>query len=94
MVGGTIIDIVKVSDRRWWVNCAEHFERRTPDQCAIYLDPSGQPVDVGDSLWWQGAHAYWTPADRRCVDVKLKRIGFSGVPHPDMAREDAQEDAR
>jgi hypothetical protein len=82
MVGGTVIDIVKVSDRKWWVNCAEHFDRRTPDQCAIYLNPSGEAVDVGDSVWWQGQKAYWTPADRSRVDVALPRIGFSGVPHP------------
>jgi hypothetical protein len=83
MVGGTIIDIVAVNPEKWWVNCAEHFGRRTPDQCAIYLNPSGERPEVGDGLWWQGASAYWTPADRSRVDVALPRIGFSGVPHPD-----------
>lgn len=86
MVGGTIVDIVKVSDVKWWVNCAEHFDRRTPDECAIYLNPAGESPDVGDSLWWQGGSAYWTPQDRSRVDVSLPRIGFSGVPHPHRRR--------
>ncbi len=86
MVGGVVIDIVKISQAKWWVNCAEHFDRKSPDQCAIYLNPAGEPVDVGDSVWWQGAYAYWTPADRTRADVRLWRIGFSGVPHPDHKR--------
>jgi hypothetical protein len=53
MVGWTIVDIVKVDDHRWWVNCVESFARRQPQQCAIFIDPLGEPVDVGDKLWWQ-----------------------------------------
>lgn len=86
MVGGIIVDIVKVDAGKWWVNCVENFVRRTPDQCAIYLDPLGRPVDVGDTVWWQGRSAFWTPADRSLIDVKLPRIGCSGVSHPDAPR--------
>jgi len=86
VVGGTIIDIVKVSDHKWWVNCADNLKRQRPDQCAIYLDPIGEPVEVGDALWWQGAHAMWTPAAGGRSDVKLPRIGFSGVAHPHLPR--------
>jgi hypothetical protein len=86
MVGGTIIDIVQVTTAKWWVNCAEHFDRKVPHQCAIYLNPSGEPLEVGDALWWQGSSAYWTPQDRSRVDVKLSRIGFSGVAHPHLPR--------
>ena len=86
MVGGTIIDIVKVAPDKWWVNCAENFARRVPDQCAIYLNPQGEPIDVGDGLWWQGRDAVWTPADRSRQDVRLPRIGYSGVAHPHAPR--------
>lgn len=86
MVGGTIVDVVKVSPQKWWVNCVENFRRNPPNQCAIYLDPQGERPEVGDSLWWQGRHAMWTPADKSRVDVKLPRIGFSGVSHPDEPR--------
>lgn len=86
MVGGTIVDIVKVHDHKWWVNCAEHFDRLQPDQCAIYLDPQGEPLEVGDALWWHGTYALWTPADRSRTDVQLPRIGYSGVGHPDAAK--------
>ena len=93
MVGGTIIDIVKVSPGKWWVNCGQHFDRNTPDQCAIYLNPGKESPDVGDALWWQGRSAYWTPADRSRVDVRLDRIGFSGVPHPHLGRRDEATNA-
>jgi hypothetical protein len=81
MVGGTIVDIVKVTPAKWWVNCVERH-----DQCAIYLNPAGLPLEVGDGLWWQGRSAFWTPASGACADVELERIGFSGVPHPDLPR--------
>jgi hypothetical protein len=84
MVGGIIIDIVQVSPSKWWVNCVDTglSSGAGKETCAIYLDPQGEPVDVGDNLWWQGNHAMWTPADRARTDVRLPRIGFSGVPHP------------
>jgi hypothetical protein len=84
MVGGIIIDIVKVSDAKWWVNCVETgtSSQAGKETCAIYVNPIGEPIDVGDNLWWQGDQAMWTPDDRSRADVRLPRIGFSGVPHP------------
>lgn len=86
MVGGIIIDLVKVSSSKWWVNCVATGlgSGAGKDTCAIYLNPSGQAIDVGDSLWWQGDYAFWTPADRSREDVRLLRIAFSGVRHPDL----------
>lgn len=88
MVGGIIIDIVKVHEKRWWLNCLEtgNGSGAGKETCAIYVNPIGEPVDVGDNLWWQGENAYWTPADKSRVDVKLPRIGYSGVPHPDREK--------
>lgn len=84
MVGGIIIDIVKVNQAKWWLNCVETGlgSGAGKDTCAIYVNPQDEPIEVGDNLWWQGSYAYWTPDDRARTDVKLPRIGFSGVPHP------------
>lgn len=88
MVGGTIIDIVKVSPAKWWVNCLENRRSASAQpfagtECAIYLNPGAESPEVGDQLWWQGRYAMWTPADRSRTDVKLDRIGFSGVSRPE-----------
>ena len=85
MVGGKIIEIVKESPDRWWVNCGGiRSEYKTT--CAIFLDPAGNDLAPGDSLWWQSDSAYWTPYTRGKFDgredVKLKKIGFSGVNRP------------
>lgn len=86
MVGGIICEVVKVDDTRWWVDCLDNC-----DHCAIYLDPAGRDIRVGDALWWQGGYAVWTPKvvgthdhdERRGrIDTLLKKIGFSGVPRP------------
>jgi hypothetical protein len=83
-VGGTVVDVVKVHAEKWWVNT---FDKA--DSCcrtvAVYVDPNGEAIEVGDALWWQGEHAYWTPRIRPDgrVDVKLRRRGYSGVAHPD-----------
>jgi hypothetical protein len=80
-VGGCIVDIVPVAPDKWWVNT---FDKHT--ECAVYIDPLGLPVAVGDSLWWQGLSCYWTPADRSATDIELPKRGFSGVAHPHAPR--------
>lgn len=67
--------------------CAIYVER----------NETSEQIQVGDALWWQGQSAMWTPqknrvsakeANRlelRCgvdFDVKIPRIGYSGVAHP------------
>lgn len=78
-VGGTIIDIVPVTPAKWWINT---MDRGSLTHVAVYCDPKGEPLDVGDSLWWQSGWCYWTPSNRTRQDVKLPKIGYSGVPHP------------
>lgn len=54
-------------------------------------------VSEKDIVWWQGDYAYWTPRQNRIneeeskklehkagihYEIKLKRIGFSGVKKP------------
>lgn len=83
MVGGIVVETIVLDDRVWieveeagsssaGQRCALHVERTAPAEC----------VSEGDSLWWQGTAAYWTPSTRSFTDFKLKRIGFSGVGRP------------
>lgn len=96
MVGGTVIDIVEVDPHKWWINTIDGYDLKlplTPEQlqrrtCAVYCDPAGERVQVGDALWWQAGYCMWTPKiepDGRS-DVRLKKIGGSGVAHPHAPR--------
>lgn len=90
-VGGTIIDIVEVSPSKWWVNTVDKSDLMHGGRTvAVYCDPQGEPLTVGDTLWWQGGLCFWTPRthpDGRS-DVRLRKIGYSGVPHPDKPIKD------
>lgn len=86
-VGGVIVDIVPVSDEKWWINTmAPGSDTRAGRTCGVYCDPRPERPEVGDSLWWQGRWCYWTPQSRERNDIPLKKIGFSGAPHPDAPR--------
>lgn len=79
MIGGTVIEVVPCSGRIW-VNTADKR-----DTCAIYIEdsPDARQIHPGDTVWWQGVHALWTPRGQtRIVDRRLKRIGYSGVERP------------
>lgn len=96
MVGGKVIETIALKDRVW-INC-----RDRNDTCAIYVRKTAKAraVSEGDTVWWQGGWALWTPAcnkKKTCnhthhyscsragvdYDIKLERIGFSGVSRPD-----------
>lgn len=53
-------------------------------ECAVYVQrsPASRSISEGDSLWWQGQSAYWTPKNRAFEDLRLGRIGCSGVSRP------------
>lgn len=96
-VGGVVVEALPCRVRgedRVWVNTREPS---SGDECAIYVEdsPAARSISEGDSLWWQGPWAMWTPrrsVGRRQVQVaewsdhKLKRIGCSGVARPDPGR--------
>lgn len=98
MVGGIIIETRTINSRKVWINVEERplNGSHKPDTCAIYVNPT-TPDGMGtwrpkrgDAIWWQGGDAMWTPKDEQghtldpeCVDVKLMRIGFSGVKKPE-----------
>lgn len=97
MVGGTVVETIELPDRIW-VNCEED---NSTSQCAIYVEKNAKSrcIAPGDSVWWQGEDAMWTPYCNRgpacnhkhhysCkragkdYDIRIKRIGFSGVKKP------------
>lgn len=83
-VGGRVVETIVLPDKVW-VNTRDGSERRT---CAIYVERTAESrtISEGDSVWWQGGTAFWTPRslgdDPPFSDKKLRRIGFSGVPRP------------
>lgn len=78
MSGGTIIEIRKLPDR-WRLWCAELPQGASGpmDECAVYCGIADEMPEVGDTVWWQGASVLWTPKDRRFIDKKLVKIGYS-----------------
>jgi hypothetical protein len=74
MVGGKIASIWRQADRIRIIAQDRH------DFCAIHIEPTDEPIVVGDDIWWQGRVALWTPADRSRIDVHLPRIGYSFTP--------------
>lgn len=94
MVGGEVIDVVRCLDRVW-VNTIE--PQRPNQPCAIYVErnEASERIQPGDALWWQGRYAMWTPAENRVpmgsrpdhrggidYDVRIPRVGYSGVSEP------------
>ena len=82
MVGGKVVEVIHLKDDSIWVNCRDGRE-----ECAIYImgDDNSWSVQPGDSLWWQGDYAYWTPYPKwegDPGDIAIKRIGSSGVSKP------------
>lgn len=83
-VGGTVVDVVVVRPDKVWVNTIDRADLMHGGcTCAVYCNPLHERIEVGDSLWWQGGWCFWTPRTRERSDVKLPKIGFSGVNHPD-----------
>src|SRR4030095_14596049 len=80
MIGGIVIEIIRLEDRIW-VNAKNRTYNET---CAIYIECNrdSEAIRVGDSIWWQGQYAMWTPQTGEFKDRKIPRIGFSGVERP------------
>jgi hypothetical protein len=95
MIGGTVTK-TEVLENKVWVDCEED---QSTSKCAIYVERNNksEAIKPGDSVWWQGGFAMWTPFENRTngkqngisilkcgvdYDVRIKRIGFSGVARP------------
>lgn len=81
-VGGTVIESVKTGKDELWVNTVD----ASGEKCAVYCNPKGNVISVGDGFWWQAGICYWTPKkDGKLTgdsEIELPKIGFSGVNHP------------
>lgn len=79
MVGG-VIEAVTPRGNAWRIVVIDKREGGT-DWASVTIERSPHYYPrPGDSLWWQGRYAYWTPADKSQQDVRLERIGYaSGV---------------
>jgi len=96
MVGGEVTEafIHPESQGKIYVNTKDKNA-----ECAIYVERNilSEKIKPGDSLWWQGRKAYWTPKKNRLFaeeseklghkcsidyDIPIPRIGFSGVERP------------
>ena len=78
-VGGKVTELIKLEDKVY-IDTTDGSE-----SCAIYveLDVNSNNIKIDDIVWWQGKYAYWTTSDRVSkVEIKLNRIGFSGVEKP------------
>lgn len=60
MIGGKIVEIIMEAERVF-VNVADTTYPK--DRAAIYVErnANSEAMSTGDSLWWQGRYAMWTP---------------------------------
>jgi hypothetical protein len=75
MSGGKVIHTVVMRDRVWVGTDDGH------EKCATYVERNAKSrtISEGDSLWWQGGRAYWTPKEHggntKLHDIVIPRIG-------------------
>lgn len=97
MIGGTVVEVIELADRVW-VNVVEDREGSdTHCAVYVEKNDKSAIIKPGDALWWQSGSAMWTPyANRGSVrgpaapvqrggvdyDIRIPRIGFSGVKRP------------
>ena len=84
-VGGPVVEVVDTGERVWI--CTRDHPYKTTTAIYVERTAAALAVSIGDMVWWQGEWAFWTPYgdNGRSIgpcDVKLKRIGCSGVGHP------------
>lgn len=79
MIGGTVIEVCNVPGTPG-VLYVEVFDKKRPKKrAAIYVLAchNATRVQMGDSLWWQGDMAFWTPQNvRRSLKTAKRGIHF------------------
>lgn len=94
MIGGIVLQTI-VFDDRVWVDTVER-EEYCNGTCAVYVErnENSDKIKPGDSLWWQGGFAMWTPYENKGksgnrggihYDIQIPKIGFSGACKPKQA---------
>lgn len=72
-VGGKVIEVIQIKPDKVWVNTLDHGV-----ECGVLCDPAGNNIQIGDTVWWHG-DCRWTPKFGTVEDVRLKKIGASGI---------------
>jgi hypothetical protein len=84
MVGGRVVEVAEIPKRPGilWINCIQ-WDYSRPEYCSVLceLNEDSKHIEIGDSVWWQSGHIMWTPVNKSRVDVKIKKIGGSGVTY-------------
>lgn len=62
MIGGFVKEVI-LEPETIWIDCID--PNHPKDTCAIRVKRTEQSekIEPGDSLWWQGHRAMWTPCD-------------------------------
>lgn len=78
MVGGTVCQVRDEGEKVYIRVRAVPYGN--PEYCAIHVERTAEALSVtlGDTLWWQGSNALWTPESRTRIDVRIPRLGWSG----------------
>jgi len=82
MTGGTVIETNGDYD---------HIEIVVEDEgeklaIKVAVSAKARSISDGDSVWWQGRKAYWTPKNHKgewikeASDIEIPRIGYSYTP--------------
>ena len=103
MVGGIVVEVCDMPHAqghpdRLYVDVVErpYPAAKKVEHCAICVvkNEHSERIQIGDALWWQCDHCYWTPQAVRnrdpekrgqCgvdYDIPIPRASYSGVSHP------------
>lgn len=93
MVGGKVCGVsikgdevhISVAEKRYWKDPPTYIGARV---CCVRARYGGEPVKIGDEVWWQCGKVYWTPCTngvndrpgKRCgvdYDIPLEKLGYS-----------------
>ena len=75
MVGGMIIALAE-GEQGIIVTVGEQPYGNLQTLC-VEVARTNHRLGLGDTLWWQGKYAYWTPADGSQSDVRIPRLSYS-----------------
>lgn len=79
-VGGKVIQVFQFpKSDLMWVNTLDQGD----EPCSVLAGgPRAHEISLGDTVWWQGKHCYWTPQSKSEQDVPLDKCSASGIRHP------------
>jgi len=79
-MGGIVVDVYKDADNGLLRVTTK--DTTYGDRVQVRLD-TDEDIKFGDTIWWQGQMAYWTPADKSFSDKPIKKYANSvGLSKP------------